>query len=1154
MEFSIRRPAPLAGAFKVVALCAVMAATLAGCGGGGASTDAKTITSGAVAPQITAQPQNATVASGATATFSVTATGSTPMTYQWTKNSAAISGATSASYTTPATSSADNGASFAVTVSNSAGNVTSAGATLSVTDPALQAQTITFNNPGAQTVGSPLALTATASSGLAVSFASQTTSVCTVSGTTATFVAAGTCTIQATQAGNATFAAATPVTQSFSVAGAAGPASQTITFNNPGTQTVGTPLALKATASSGLAVSFTSKTTSTCTVSGTTATFVAAGTCTIQATQAGNASYSAATPVSQSFTVNSVALPTAATPTFSVPGGVYTSAQSVALSCSTGSSTIYYTTNGATPTITSSAYSAAISVSATETIEAICAATGYSISSVAAATYTINLSGTEFMPAVNNVATNWQNAGLQSVGGIPTRSTQCGATLTPSGGDDYTQIQNAINACPAGQVVQLGSGAFSVKLADLPILISTGISLRGTGNCGGTSSPYCATSITVSDGMQPYQNNGPQCGTSTAAETACPNGGPHLLQMMPNRNDWNYSWAQCGSNGAGIGTGCGAIQLASDAAQGDTTIHVVSTSGFTVGQWVLIDEASGAGFVADPMNTYTNYGSVWAAADWLNPSSSPATARTVWSKDKNGNWDFSTGQYPFQANTQGCWFNYCDRATAELHKVASIGTGPCPGTNCTVTFDDPLTIAYRVSGSVAITGSISGTTLTVTAGTGVAIGQLLAADPAASTAIKPGTYITALGTGSGGAGTYTVSVSQTVASEAIQSAAHGAQVYAGLYPNTSGTGSTIPFVQSAGVENLSLLRAPNGGLEMEFCAYCWVKNVEVGDWYNGGIFVAYSARSEINTVYIHHCWDSVNSGGEYPIDLNAAATEILVTNSIVNFGGKGMVARAGGAGSVVSYSYFDDSMYDEWSGIGDYWIEQGANASHFPGPHHVLFEGNWSDNLDADNTHGNSTYITFFRNQGSGYRTPFTDPSLNKAVNDLTGVGYSCPNGASSCAASNPGPLRATGPTSYNYWYAFVGNVLGTAGKTTTANGWSYEGDWNGNRMFMLGWNGNNGGQDPYIDGSIASYVFISGNYDYVNGAIHAWASGYSQSLPNSLYLASAPAFFSGGASCTYAWPWVTPTASPYVQPNSCAGSGLPAQARWNAGTPFVQP
>jgi len=67
-------------------------------------------------------------------------------------------------------------------------------------------------------------------------------------------------------------------------------------------------------------------------------------------------------------------------------------------------------------------------------------------------------------------------------------------------------------------------------------------------------------------------------------------------------------------------------------------------------------------------------------------------------------------------------------------------------------------------------------------------------------------------------------------------------------------------------------------------------------------------------------------------------------------------------------------------------------------------------------------------------------------------------------------------------------------------------------------------------------------------------ATGYSHTFANSFYTSSAPSFFSHGATCTYPWPWIDPSTWPYVKTNSCGGSGLPAQARWNAGTPFVQP
>jgi hypothetical protein len=88
--------------------------------------------SSATAPTITTQPGNETVTVGQTATFSVVAAGSTPLSYQWQKNETNISGATSASYTTPATASTDNGSTFDVIVTNSAGSVTSNTATLTV--------------------------------------------------------------------------------------------------------------------------------------------------------------------------------------------------------------------------------------------------------------------------------------------------------------------------------------------------------------------------------------------------------------------------------------------------------------------------------------------------------------------------------------------------------------------------------------------------------------------------------------------------------------------------------------------------------------------------------------------------------------------------------------------------------------------------------------------------------------------------------------------------------------------------------------------------------------------------------------------------------------------------------------------------------------
>jgi len=86
----------------------------------------------AVAPSITTPPASQTVTAGQTATFWVTANGTAPFSYQWQRNGSDIAGATSSSYTTPATTAGDSGATYRVVVSNSAGSVTSTPATLTV--------------------------------------------------------------------------------------------------------------------------------------------------------------------------------------------------------------------------------------------------------------------------------------------------------------------------------------------------------------------------------------------------------------------------------------------------------------------------------------------------------------------------------------------------------------------------------------------------------------------------------------------------------------------------------------------------------------------------------------------------------------------------------------------------------------------------------------------------------------------------------------------------------------------------------------------------------------------------------------------------------------------------------------------------------------
>lgn len=139
----MRRRNPALQTIKfLAAICLIV--SFDGCSSGSASDPKPTI------PTITTQPAPQTVTAGQTATFSVTATGTAPLSYQWQKNGANVSGAIGASYTTPATASSDNGSTFDVVVTNTAGSITSQPAMLTVNSTNTAPTVIT--QPGNQSV------------------------------------------------------------------------------------------------------------------------------------------------------------------------------------------------------------------------------------------------------------------------------------------------------------------------------------------------------------------------------------------------------------------------------------------------------------------------------------------------------------------------------------------------------------------------------------------------------------------------------------------------------------------------------------------------------------------------------------------------------------------------------------------------------------------------------------------------------------------------------------------------------------------------------------------------------------------------------------------------------------------------------------------
>jgi outer membrane protein OmpA-like peptidoglycan-associated protein len=201
------------------------------------------------------------------------------------------------------------------------------GSITSFTTPGSTAQSITFNQPtdmvlggGTQTLTNATADT----SGLTVTFTSNSTSVCTVSGAVVTAVDAGTCSITASQAGNATYAPATSVTRTFAVTATARTLAIDAGFNGSSYAIDGTAPTVTSTPSAGVGQgtkSYTSSTTGVCTIASATGvvTFVSAGTCTIGAAITAGGSFSSATATTVSFTV------TATARTLAIDGGSYNS-------------------------------------------------------------------------------------------------------------------------------------------------------------------------------------------------------------------------------------------------------------------------------------------------------------------------------------------------------------------------------------------------------------------------------------------------------------------------------------------------------------------------------------------------------------------------------------------------------------------------------------------------------------------------------------------------------------------------------------------------------------------------------------------------------------------------------------------------------------
>ncbi|HEX3494969.1 MAG TPA: pectate lyase, partial [Methylocella sp.] len=443
------------------------------------------------------------------------------------------------------------------------------------------------------------------------------------------------------------------------------------------------------------------------------------------------------------------------------------------------------------------------------------------------------------------------NPGMMSKGGIPRRTTVC-AILSPSGSDDSAAIQAKLDSCPSNQVVLLKPGIFIVNNH---LLIHSGITLRGFG--AGVTFLYKANGARArTSQFQPVD-------PSTYSYDPQP-----IVVVGPSR------WPSPDNSTS--------QSLVADGQQGAYSVTIASASGYATGQFVLLDETSGASWQPVPLG----FGCTSSVQPFPCPPVVWRGDRVAWAmhyptqlyeddssySNSSGPYDTAPGVPPYAMS----WFSRTDRPTNEIKEIASVSGN-------TITFTSPLTIGYRMS--------------------------------------------------------------------------HAAQL----------TRYSPPYsvhVTNAGVENLSMYGGADGELRFESAAYSWAKAVEVTQWIGEGVAIDNSFRIEVRDSYLHTGSWPEPGGAWYIVSLAHGSAEVLIENNVLIDANKEIVMRSSGSGSVVAYNYMDDS----WIFANPGWVEVGLNASHMAGSHHVLLEGNASQNADSDDTHGNSIYITFFRNWLTGQR------------------------------------------------------------------------------------------------------------------------------------------------------------------------------------------
>ncbi len=308
------------------------------------------------------------------------------------------------------------------------------------------------------------------------------------------------------------------------------------------------------------------------------------------------------------------------------------------------------------------------------------------------------------------------------------------------------------------------------------------------------------------------------------------------------------------------------------------------------------------------------------------------------------------------------------------------------------------------------------------------------------------------------------------------------------------------IIRRAGVEDLYLettKRRTDQTSSIKFwnAVHCWVRNVESSrGWFDGHVTVKKSLGCEIRDSYFHHA-HAYGSGHGYAVLITGQSTDTLVENNLCYYLNTGPQVACGGPGNVIAYNFSFQTWGRDYPKTDWAHFDLSQHAAH---PFLTLYEGNQVGTVSFDFYWGSSSHNTLFRNAIDMKNPRMDGQQMTRNIVAIRIDKFSRFNNA-------------------------LGNVLGHEGIKAEAESEGQSG-FTTPLVWSLGHPG-----DPEVKKTLLRH----GNFDWVTRQVQWDPKIADHKLPDSLYLASKPAFFN-----KLPWPPIGPDRKPMV-------SSIPARERF---------